>query len=104
MLKKNKLEELLLTNWTKFIDMKLFSKIITENVHANINQLAFLNKQKQITGTKITISKFQLLSEGFVIWVEFQIPYQNNMTEGTIEFLLLYSGHLKHIQTIGNVY
>lgn len=73
MIDKNKLEKILLANWTKFINYK--------------NLLPFIEKSKSIK-----LSRFELVDDGFIIWIEFD--------SGTTELKIHNNGSTHHIQTI----
>ena len=56
-------------------------------------------------GIQISISRFELQHDGFLIWVEFKVPKgDSKIAVGTSELKLFTSGSLSHIKTIGNLY
>ena len=99
-----KLEELLIANWTSFINYSKLMAHILEIVRDT--ELAVM-EQSTIPkiGIQISISRFELIHNGFLIWVEFKVPKEENkIAIGTSELKLSYSGGLSHIKTIGNLY
>jgi hypothetical protein len=104
-LKKEKLEELLVANWTQFIDSSKLMAFVLQKVQKNQNQFAIINGKKSPTGMRITISHFYPSVAGFVFWVEFIIPLEINKTaEGTMELSLSHTGNITHIKTLGNIF
>ena len=104
-LNKEKLEELLIVKWPQFIDTSKLMKFIIENTKSQQSHFGHIeNTEIKTKGNQITISRFDLTSQGFIIWVEFQIPLENKIAFGTTELLINSAGILTHIQTIGNVY
>lgn len=105
-LKKEKLEELLVANWNEFLDnSKLFAFVI-QTVQSNINALAIIPSNKlKPKGMSISISHCVWHQSGLILWIEFQIPLApDKIAEGTIEINLSEDGTISHNQTIGNIY
>ncbi len=104
-LKPNKLEELLIANWTNFIEsnklMAFVLSCVRENVRSNFSVIAQSVGTKK--GVQITISRFQLTKDGFILWIDFNVPYESNIAVGTSEMLLSHTGTLNHIRTVGNL-
>jgi len=88
-----KLEKLLLTNWTSFLDRKALISFAEEIA---INQLNVLPPCKVHT---LTLSRFELIENGFVVWIDFIA--NNNQIKITSELNLSNSG-IKHIKSILN--
>jgi len=104
MINSKKLEELLIANWTSFINYSKLMAHILEIVRDT--ELAVM-EQSTIpkVGIQISISRFELIHNGFLIWVEFKVPKEENkIAIGTSELKLSASGDLSHIKTIGNLY
>ena len=99
-----KFEELLIANWTSFIN---YGQLMTHVLE--IVRDAELAVMEQATipkiGIQISISRFELKHDSFLIWVEFKVPKgDNKIAIGTSELKLSTSGSLSHIRTIGNLY
>lgn len=104
--KEDKLEELLVANWTQFIDSSKLMAYVLQKIQENANNLAIISgvdiKPK---GFRITISRCCLKILGFIIWVEFTTPLsKNKMADGTMEILLSHNGNISHLNTMGNIY
>ena len=70
MLNKDKLENLLLSNWTEFIDFKqLLSQLET-----------IVNKKPH----QIKFSRFELTSQGFLLWIDFKIDNKDYTLEAIL--------------------
>jgi len=101
-----KLEELLITKWTQFIDTSKLLDFVTENVIRRKNSLGIIyDTSIKMKGKQIMLSRFQLTAQGFLIWVEFIVPTdKQGMAIGTTELLISTNGIVSHIQTVGNIY
>lgn len=93
MINKLKLEKLLLTNWTDFLNGKALMSLAEEIA---INQLDVPPPCKVHT---LTLSRFELVDNGFVIWVDFTA--NNGKVKITSE-LNLSNSEIKHIHSILN--
>lgn len=104
--KENKLEEILVANWTHFLDSSRLLAFVLQTVKANINSLVIISSSEiKPKGISITLSRCYWTKTGFTLWVEFHIPItKNKMAEGTMELHLFYNGNITHIGTIGNLY
>jgi hypothetical protein len=84
---KEKLEKLLIANWTKFLDSRQLLSLATQYA-------------KPIDSSKkpesLTISRFELTDKGFIIWLDFTINNKNV----TSEILLFHSGEVLHLRTL----
>lgn len=105
-LQEEKLEEILVANWTRFLDSSRLMALVLNKVKENENKLSFISgtdiKQK---GVSITISRFYLTTRGFNLWVDFHIPLgPEQMAEGTMELNLGHNGSISHINTVGNIF
>ena len=76
------LEKILIANWTAFLNPREMIKIATEQARKN-------NMNGPING--LTVSRFELNSNGFLVWMEFSA---NNQQRATIEALLSTDGYL----------
>jgi hypothetical protein len=105
-LKEDKLEELLVANWTHFVDSGRLMAYVLQNVQANVNNLAVIpTSEIKPKGVQITLSRFHWTMSGFLIWAEFTVPVRLDMVAvGTMELHLSSNGSLTHTQTLGNLY
>lgn len=104
--KEDKLEELLVTNWTHFLDSSKLLAFVLQKVKENINNLAVISSSDiKPKGVSLTLSRCYWIATGFTLWVEFHVPITTNkMAEGTMELHLSSNGSITYIETIGNVY
>jgi len=99
---KEKLENLLLANWPTFLDHKSLLELTTTYIQNNNSYFKELSTPpKKLQNNKIHISRFSLVKNGFLIWLEFYVHVQEYVYTGTSEFLLG-GTEFKHIQTIGH--
>jgi hypothetical protein len=104
-LKADKLEELLLASWTQFLDSSKVLAFVQECVRIAENNFAVVeDMQIPRKGKQITLSRFQIVPQGFILWAEFSVPTDEKIAMGTVEFLMNNRGYLSHIQTLGNLY
>lgn len=105
-LKADKLEELLVANWTQFIDSSKLLGFVLKTVQNNIDRLAIISCAKiNPKGVSVTFSRCHWNDNGFLIWAEFHVPISTNkIAEGTMELFLLSEGSISVINILGNVY
>lgn len=105
-LKKDELEELLVANWTQFIDSSRLMAFVLQNTRDRIEHFAILPSSSVINkGVRLTISRFQMEKTGFVVWVEFSVPIgTNSIAVGTTELVVEYGGEVRHVMTLGNLH
>jgi len=103
---KDKFEENLVANWTKFVDGQKLLAYVLHNVKNNANTFANISSSSlPVKGVSITISRFHWINHAFIIWAEFHVPLSiNSMAEGTMELSLSANGTISHIRTIGNIH
>lgn len=102
----DKLEKLLIANWTHFIDSSKLMAYALKQVQENANHLEIISgEQIKNKGVRITISRFHYSTQGFLIWIEFNAPLspQNKYAEGTLEVLLNHHGQLQLININGHI-
>lgn len=105
-LKDDKLEELLVANWTKFLDSQKVMAFVLQNVRDRIESFACIpSAEFRNNGVRVTLSRFQIVPNGFIVWVEFTVPTEDSAVAiGTTELHLTNVGDISHIQTLGNIY
>ena len=104
--REEKLEEILVANWTHFLDSSRLLAFVLQNVKSRINNLAIIpSSEIKTKGVSITISRFCWINTGFTLWVEFNVPLSaEKMAEGTMELNLSNNGNITHIANMGNIY
>jgi len=102
MIDKEKLEEVLIRNWASFLDSKKLMVRVLQDANSTADTFNIVMKD---VGPKkmvqISVSRFQLTTDGFVVWVEFVIPRERETYIGTAEYVLKHSGDLDLRQLIG---
>jgi len=107
LLKAEKLEQLLIANWSQFIDSSQLIAFVLKCVQDHKSNFAIIDcleiKNKGITAT---ISRCECTNKGFLIWVEFVATISNKqISEGTIECYVPYNdGIISLSNIIGNIY
>lgn len=104
--KEDKFEEILVANWTHFLDSSKLLAFVLQNVRTNINNLGIIpSAEIKPKGVSITISRCYWTPKGFILWIEFNIPIEiRKMSEGTMELLLSIDGNISYINVLGNLY
>ncbi len=101
---KKKLEEVLSSNWSKFIDYKSLLDITVNSIQLYAQNWSTIyssqSKIKKIQITKMEIEKTNQIK----IWVNFQIPLENKIAIGAIELLLDIQGNFELTNCVGNFY
>jgi hypothetical protein len=54
-------------------------------------------------GVEITISRFSIKENGFLLWIDFTVPQPNGFAIGTCEITLSNTGSLNLIRTVGQM-
>lgn len=105
-LKADKLEEVLVANWTQFIDSSKLLAFVLKTVQSNVERFAIINSAHiKPRGISATVSRCHWNPKGFLMWVEFHVPISTNkIAEGTMEFNLSINGSIYLINILGNVY
>jgi hypothetical protein len=105
-LKEDKLEELLVANWTKFLNSSKLMAFALQNARDRLQSFAIIpSTDVRNKGVQVTLSRFQIVPTGFILWVEFNVPIEtDSVAVGTTELHLSNTGDIKHIQTLGNLY
>lgn len=104
MINKEKLEELLVRNWTKFLDTKKIMVKTLQDVNISTDKFNYCKDEKQPannTTTQIGLSRFCLTESGFIIWIEFVVPNYNYISVGTIEYIIYHNGSIELKQIMG---
>lgn len=102
---KQKLEELLASNWTKFIDYKSLLDIVTNNVLLYAPNWSTIQSSINIKTKKIYISKFEITeNNNFRIWINFEIPINHNFATGALELQCNLLGQYEITNCVGNIY
>jgi hypothetical protein len=91
MIDTKKLEKLLIKSWTEFIDihemMHYTTKLATE--------LGFVTQKVK----KVSITRFELVENGFLVWVDYIVVSKNKDVNISSE-IFLNSNDIKHLKSI----
>lgn len=101
---KNKLEEVLLSSWTKFIDYKFVFDLITNNIKLYSNDWTIIQEINVKKTKQLNIRKFEIVNQQIQIWFDFEIPYENKDAVGTMEIYCTFDGNFSVTQFVGNFY
>lgn len=101
----DKLEKILVANWTHFLDSSKLMAYVLQKIQENASSLDIISPEKiKNKGVKMTLSRFNLTPHGFIIWVEFNAPLApSNYVEGTMELLLDLQGQFNFMSMNGNI-
>lgn len=104
-LKADKLEELLVANWTQYLDSSKLMGYVLQTAQKNLNRLSTISAHIKPRGLSVTVSRCHWNTKGFLIWVEFHVPISaNKIAEGTMELNLSINGSISFINMMGNLY
>lgn len=93
MLEKDKLEKLLIKNWSCFLNTRKlleFATLIAKN-------------ELKISSPKITtltLSHCEIDQEGLLIWIDYKILDEGKSVNATTELILQFNGSIKYLKTI----
>ncbi len=93
MLNKTKVEEVLVQNWTKFIDTNRLLATTLRDVRDHDLPVK-VGKPPTKHSVQISVSRLQPGPHGFLLWVEFSIPRNEELALGTCEYALSWDGDL----------
>jgi hypothetical protein len=103
-LKLKNFEELLLLQWTKFVDYESIQKFITNNILLYASNWSTIINMKQITTKKIFVSKTEVKKDHILFWISFEIPMTNKCAVGTAEINCTLDGTATLAKISGNFY
>jgi hypothetical protein len=89
MLNTEKLEKLLIKNWTEFIDIRAmldYAKLLAVDLGIDSPQV-----------NRVTLTRFELTENGFLVWIEYSVTTPGKKVNAVSELLLRKNGfsHLK---------
>lgn len=99
----DKLEQLLLKSWAEILNVrKILAFVMTEARDTNdfmvVEEDDLPNKS-----VELTLSRFHLTKDGFLIWADFTVPRPQGFAIGTSEFFISFQGNIKPIRTVGQI-
>ena len=106
LIKEEKLEELLVAKWADFLDVQKIIGFVVTAVRERAPNFTMIEQERAArNANQITLSRFQIAPQGFILWAEFVVPLEPGKTAiGTSELFLTNDGKISHLQTIGDVY
>ena len=89
-----KLESLLVKNWTEFISYKALFPVIKEHTSNLLNSMPkIIENKNNIIPNKARMSRFILNKDHYLAWFDFQICLnKDEYISGTIEFKIMPDG------------
>lgn len=97
------LEQLLTSNWSVFLNKtKVLSEVLQclRDKELPVIQKSNLPNQK---GIQISVSRMEIHIKGYLIWIEFSIPKDNQISCGTLELLVSHNGDILQKDAIGHI-
>jgi len=90
-----KLEQILISKWAEFLDLRKIIQFLQTLAAEHL-------REGELQVMKVTISRFELSENGFILWFDYEVNLTNqkkkvNMTS---EVRLLNNGSLLHLRTI----
>lgn len=79
-----KLEEILIANWSAFFDARKMMNFVKNEIKTHLDL--------DVTVQQLVLSRFEFTNKGFLIWLEFSFPHQQNA--GVLEALLTANSEL----------
>ncbi len=104
-IKHDKVKETLFTNWTKYIDYKELSALITNTLQLYASNWTTIAASKNFSTKKIYLSKVDYTPDNSLLfWFSFELPWKENTAVGTIELVCALGANLKVSQITGTFY
>ena len=105
LINRKNLEDLLLQNWTKFIDIKSISDLLINNIQLYASNWSVLVPTRSYATKKIHISKTEFTPEkDLIFWFSFEISKNDKFYVGTFEIICAIDGAFKINNTSGIIY
>lgn len=105
---EEKLEELLVKNWTQFIDARKLTNFVQNEVQNQINNFMIIGKKKsRINSNVISVSRVYFEKNNYFLWVEFIVLLKDKIAEGTLEIYFSknnFENEPKVSSAFGNLY
>jgi hypothetical protein len=95
-----KFEELLTTKWANFLDYRKVIAFVMAVVR-DTDLPTHVEENLPPKGVEITISRFSIQSNGFLLWIDFTIPKEGGFAMGTCEAHLTNLGTLTSERIVG---
>lgn len=95
LLDTNKLETLLIKNWTNLFDIRDMLKYVQNITNTH---LPSTKTNRQINN--LSISRFELTPQGFIVWLNYTIIENKTKYKAISEILLDFNGENRHIITV----
>lgn len=93
-LNQEKFEQLLLANWTTFLNQNLLLKKVLEDVRDS-ELPKTIQEDIPPVSTKVTITKFRIKDNtGFELWIEFTVPKDQGVVVGSHVYALKLDGEM----------
>ena len=99
-IKTEKLEQMLIKFWAEFLDYRKVITFVTMSVRDNEFPI-FEEDSLPQKNVEISISRFALKNDGFLLWLDFTVPKETGFVVGTCEATLKNSGELILNQILG---
>jgi len=100
---KDKLERLLTSKWAEFLDFKKIMAFVMVNVRDHDEFPVYEEETLPQKGVEITVTRFTLLDNGFLLWLDFTVPKDNGFAIGTLETHLNFEGDLIPVRIVGQM-
>ena len=103
MIYKEKIEELLIKNWTNILDAKKIIAAVLRDAAAASDTFNIVTEgeKPERNMLRVGVSRFEVTTRGFLLWAEFAVPRPNGSQVGTAEYLLGLDGTLRLLDVRG---
>ena len=91
MLDKKQLENILLSKWAEFLNVRKLIQFAKESL------IHYTNLSSSFQVFELRVSRFELTSTGFLIWLEVILTHSGDKINVTIEAFLSGQGELTYI-------
>jgi hypothetical protein len=102
LIKNDKLEQLLIKHWTEFLDYRKLIAFVLQSVR-DANLPVYEEDDLPKKGVEINITRFNILDDGFLLWIDFTAPQNDGFAIGTCECILSNFGNLQLSRTVGQI-
>jgi hypothetical protein len=100
---KQKMEQLLISKWTEFLDYKKVMAFVMVSVRDHDDFPTYEEDDLPRKGVEITVTRCSPFDNGFLLWLDFTVPKSGGFAIGTIEAQLSLTGDLTVDRIIGHI-
>lgn len=101
MIDKTKIEQLLMKNWSEFLNTKNLFSTSLSLISATTFSIVKTDKLPEGNSVKLSVVQLNIVNTGLRLWVDFFVPKDNAVSVGTIDCFITWDGTFTLINLVG---